>query len=699
MYKNKKLIYVIVSLILSISLVAGCSKAPSERERISYESSIESDSSQLSSDIVSSIDESISESESGTDSEDLSQSKSEISSTESSSAGSEVTPTKGVTPLVTPTQGTQIKQEFRDYFSNISFANPVPVLKNKTPLASPIEIKVPTSMPRWQRYMLSAFQGLANRKQSRIFLNWEASDSEWMRRWSDKDLYNFKFQTKQFNDVYEMIVSDVDYYNVKGLLIYDESIINQEIWSMLINVYTGICAAENLIPVPKSRRNDFKDLPVIFDASSGGKALGRWATEAEAYIWVIDNYPVLSRKGAPVAIQHPSCLREMDYYVMNKMIPLFFWNGMPLAVRNKFRDVLTSTGPNALGVGCWDIPTWSQEHSAQRDKPSMGNSLSFVQTDGDYSHHEHILIHLMSGYGKAMLTTAEKGVQNLSFQQGLPVVVKKPVESPIMPAYNSSKNYMTLHVSDGDNICYLNESIDGTFGLTTSRWWHEASRGTVNIAWSIAPGAYDLLPGLVSYLNFTASDMDSFVGATSGWGYMLVSAYGKFLPSGTDRNAELEKFYKSTGLYHKALGINSQHVLWSYYKNYTQNRSLQLADFAIMARAIKSTNPSFNAFIGEYGRNSRRNIPWSNTVEVIEGVPLFNAVNDVSGHLLHESTQDFHLNNLVNDINAIPAANKKFMHVFCTNWFVRPNSLEELVNRLGSDYVAVSSNHLGLLYR
>ena len=520
-----------------------------------------------------------------------------------------------------------------------------------------------------------------------------------MRRWSDENLYNFNFQTKQFNDVYDMIVADVDYYNVKGLLIYDESIINKEIWSMLINVYTGICAAENLIPVPKSKRNDFADLPVVFDATTGGKTLGRWATEAEAYIWVIDNYPVLSRKGAPVAIQHPSCLREMDYYVMNKMIPLFFWSGMPLTVRNKFREVLTSTGPNALGVGCWDIPTWSQEHSAQRDKPSMGNSLSFVQTDGDYSHNEHILIHLMSGYGKAMLTTAEKGVQNLSFQQGLPVVVKKPLESPIKPVYNSSKNYMALHVSDGDNICYLNEAVDGVFGLTTSRWWNEASRGTVNISWSIAPGAYDLLPGLVSYLNLTASDMDSFVGATSGWGYMLVSAYGKFLPAGSDRNAELEKFYKTTGTYQKAIGINSQHVLWSYYKDYLQNRNAQLADFAIMTRAIKSTNPSFNAYLGEYGRNTRRDIPWSNTIEVIEGVPLFNGVNDISGHLLHESTQDFHLNNLIDDINAIPAVNKKFMHVFCTNWFARPNSLEELTIRLADDYVAVSANHIGALYR
>ena len=98
-----------------------------------------------------------------------------------------------------------------------------------------------------------------------------------------------------------MIINDVDHYNVKGLLIYDESIINQSTWSMLINVYTGICGAEDLIPIPSSQRNDFKDLPIVFDATQGGKKLGKWDSESEAYVWVINQYKTLSRKGAPMA--------------------------------------------------------------------------------------------------------------------------------------------------------------------------------------------------------------------------------------------------------------------------------------------------------------------------------------------------------------------------------------------------------------
>lgn len=547
--------------------------------------------------------------------------------------------------------------------------------------------------------MLSAFEGLANRKQSRIFLEWEASDTEWMRRWSGSDLYGFTAVRKNVGDVYSMIKGETNYYNVKGLLVYDDAIINQEVWSMLINVYTGICAAENLIPIPKSQRGSFADLPVVFDATAGGKTLGRWASEAEAYIWVIDNYPVLSRDGAPMAMQHPSCLREVDYYVMNRMIPIFYWSGCPQTVKDKFREVFLSTGTNGLIVGCWDIPTWSDEHSAQRDKPSMGSALAFVKTGGDYSAKEHIYIHLTSGYGKAALTTAEKGVQNMSFQEGLPLTPSKPVASPVKPVYDSSKKYFTLHVSDGDNMCYVNESVDGGFGLTTARWWNEGSRGAVNISWSIAPGAADLLPGAVSYLFSTVSDMDSFVGATSGWGYMLISAYGKLLPAGTDRNAELTAFYKSTGTYQKKMSMNSQHILWSYYKDYVQNRAAELADLTIAANAIKSTNPAFNCFLGEYGRNTRRNIPWNYSVETVAGVPVLNAVDEIANHLLSTSSQDYYLNILVNDIKAVPAGSQKFMHVFCTNWFVQPNSLEELVIRLGDDYVAVSSNHIGSLFR
>ncbi len=680
--KKRKVLSLIVAVTLSISLTTGCSDGATRRPIIDDSSAV--------------ISEIESESESGTVVSDSTSNPSNSIQSEANSNNTGSSVISNSTPTTTPGSG---KQVYKDYFSTISFANPVPKSTNLSPSKTPFVISVPTSMPRWQRYMLPAFEGLANRKQSRIFLNWEASDAEWMNRWKDTELYGFSPVNKSVNDVYQMIMGDTDYYNVKGLLIYDDSIINQEIWSMLINVYTGICAAENLIPVPKSQRANFAKLPVIFDATTGGKTLGRWSSQADAYIWVIDTYPILSRKGAPMAIQHPSCLREVDYYVMNKIIPIFYWSGCPQTVKDKFREVFISTGTNGMVVGCWDIPTWSDEHSAQRNKPSMGGSLSFVKTGGDQAANEHVYIHLTSGYGKAALTTAEKGVQNMSFQEGLPLKPSKPVLSPIKPTYSASKKYMTLHVSDGDNMCYVNEAVDGGFGLTTSRWWNEASRGAVNISWSIGPGAVDMLPGVVSYLFNTSSDMDSFVGATSGWGYMLISAYGKFLPAGTDRNAELTKFYKTTGMYQKKLGTNSQHILWSYYRDYLQNRTAELADLAIAVNAMKSTNPTFNCILGEYGKNTRRNIPWQNSIENVAGVPLFNAVDEIANHLLNETSQDYYLNILVNDIKAIPTANQKFMHVFCTNWFVRPNSLEELCNRLGPNYVAVSSNHLGSLYR
>lgn len=682
--KTKKLFITVVTIIVVASILASCDGGIKRRKLIDDESA------SVTSGIVDSNQSTVSPA----DSSDFSNTPDSSVATSGTADGSSTAGSKN--SQVISNSG---KQAFRDYFSTLNFSNPIPKSNNLSPAKSPVMFSLSVSMPRWQRYMLSAFEGLANRKQSRVFLNWEASDTEWMARWADEGLYGFTPVRKNVGDVYSMITGDTDFYNVKGLLIYDDSIINQEIWSMLINVYTGICGAESLIPVPKSKRNAFANLPVVFDATTGGKTLGRWETQAEAYIWVIDNYKILSRKGAPMAMQHPSCLREVDYYVMNKMIPIYYWSGCPQSVKDKFKEVFLSTGPNALIVGCWDIPTWSNEYSAQRDLPAMGSSLSFVKTGGDYSANEHIYIHLTSGYGKAALTTAEKGVQNMSFQEGLPLKPSKPVEAPVMPAFDSSKKYMSLHVSDGDNVCYVNEAVDGGFGMTTSRWWNEASRGAVNISWSIGPGAVDLLPGAVSYLFSTASDMDSFIGATSGWGYMLISAYGNLLPAGTDRKAELTKFYKSTGYYQKKMGMKSQHILWSYYRDYVQNRTAELADLTVAVSAIKSTNPSFNCFLAEYGKNPRRNTPWQYSVEKVSGVPIFNAVNDVGNHLLNETTQDYYLNILVNDIKAIPASSQKFMHVFCTNWFVRPNSLEEFCNRLGSGYVAVSSNHLGSLYR
>lgn len=692
-FQKKKSIRTLSVLTLTAMLLTctfGCAKKPADTSSVSGASSVESslngeDNNSLSEDF---------------DSSDADESGSSVSTTGSGSNTSSKNNSgqnNGNTNNSQGNTGTQTKQ-YRDYFSNISYQNPIPRLKN-SPSSTPIAIQLNSSMPRWQRYMLSAFEGLANRKQARIYLNWEASDAEWMRRWSDKSLYGFRFQEKSSTDVYSMIMNDVDHYNVKGLLIYDESIINQSTWSMLINVYTGICGAEDLIPVPSSQRNNFKDLPVVFDATQGGKKLGKWDSESEAYIWVINQYKTLSRKGAPMAHQHPSCLREVDYYVQNKMIPIFYWKGMTQAVKDKFREVFLSTGTNGLMVGCWDIPTYNDPYSAERGKPGVGGAMNFVKTDGDMSCEEHRYLHLISGYGKATLTTAEKGVQNMSFQAGIPLKYSKPAEVPAKPTYNKNKNYMALHVSDGDNMCYINEAVDGGFGMTTSRWWSEASRGVVPVSWSIGTGAADLLPGAVSYLYSTATENDTFVSATSGWGYILISAYGKFLPSGTDRNAELQKFYRTTGTYQKRMGITSQHVLWSYYKDYETNRSQELADMRLIVAAIKETNPSFSGLIAEYGTNDRRNIPAKYRVEDINGTPMFNAVNTIENHLLHEQTQDTYLVKLVNHLNGLTAQEKKFMHVFCTNWFVRPNSLEELVNRMGSGYEAVPANYLGDLWK
>lgn len=690
MFQNQKSVRVISTLALAAMLLTctfGCKKAPDGTNSNSGSSWVADNSTQN----ISSADEY----DSSNADVDSSSATNDVSTGKTTSNNTGVQSSNGNTQ--SNGNNNQTKQ-YRDFFSNISYQNPIPHLKNN-PSSTPIAIQLTPSMPRWQRYMLSAFEGLANRKQARIYLNWEASDAEWMKRWSDESLYGFNFQKKSSSDVYSMIINDVDHYNVKGLLIYDESIINQSTWSMLINVYTGICGAEDLIPIPSSQRNDFKDLPIVFDATQGGKKLGKWDSESEAYVWVINQYKTLSRKGAPMAHQHPSCLREVDYYVQNKMIPIFYWKGMTQAVKDKFRDVFLSTGTNGLIVGCWDIPTYNDPYSAERGKPGSGGAQNFIKTDDDMSCEEHRYLHLISGYGKATLTTAEKGVQNMSFQAGLPLKYSAPAEVPAKPSYNKNKNYMTLHVSDGDNMCYVNEAVDGGFGMTTSRWWNEASRGVVPISWSIGSGAADLLPGAVSYLYATATENDTFVSATSGWGYILVSAYGKFLPEGTDRNAELKKFYRTTGDYQKRLNITSQHILWSYYKDYSQNRSKELADMRLIAAAIKETNPAFSGFIAEYGTNDGRNIPANYRIEDINGTPMFNAVNTIENHLLHESTQDTYLVKLVNHLNGLSAAEKKFMHVFCTNWFVRPNSLEEVVNRMGSNYEAVPANYLGNLWK
>lgn len=88
----------------------------------------------------------------------------------------------------------------------------------------------------------------------------------------------------------------------------------------------------------------------------------------------------------------------------------------------------------------------------------------------------------------------------------IPPVPKKPELE--------NKVYLSIFISDGDNIQYTQHAMRKNWDRTT------ASRGKIPLNWTIAPGLVDVGPGILNYYYTSATPKDCFVTGPSGMGYM-----------------------------------------------------------------------------------------------------------------------------------------------------------------------------------
>ena len=89
-------------------------------------------------------------------------------------------------------------------------------------------------------------------------------------------------------------------------------------------------------------------------------------------------------------------------------------------------------------------------------------------------------------------------------------------EAPAKPKLEN-KVYITIYISDGDNIQYnqryMRKLWDQTLNVRRSN--------NVPMNWTIAPALVDIAPGIINYYYTTATDNDCFVVGPSGMGYIM----------------------------------------------------------------------------------------------------------------------------------------------------------------------------------
>ena len=368
------------------------------------------------------------------------------------------------------------------------FSFPKPESRN-----NPILILKPESYE--ESLLFSSFQGLENRKDSKIYLNYSNSGDLSEYRWLNSLDGVKKIEIRH---PFKLIKSHKRNFN--GYVVWDPDL------RSTVNVATTISGQKNLLIAAPSQEGVLEELGISKKEDLRNRG---WGSNFDVNNWAIEN---LLRDSNPylIASLDPEMTKLRDYLIMGNVftfnldpfpitrIPFLSHLFPSLNEHDLFKKLLENTKSNIGILGFWT-------------NQSMANILSsmmkFVKKDAEYPWTEYFFVKLVSSYGNFVVPSSE--IENLSlFSYSEPFQLKQAVSNA---KYDSEKKYLTFVFSDGDNLGYVNDQMH--------KLWNDENRGKIALGWSMSPSLVDVAPSIIKYYYATATPKDRIVASPSGIGY------------------------------------------------------------------------------------------------------------------------------------------------------------------------------------
>lgn len=481
------------------------------------------------------------------------------------------------------------------------------------------------------RLMIFALQGLVNRVQPRVYCLWNQTDEFWLEQMRAQGRIDGT-ETVAPADLLSRFRQVV-----RGMVITDPALPATK------NIATMLAGVRDALPV-SPRLAKTLDLPVLEDLR------GRWKTNVEAYRWAMESlWPAMNHH--VLACLWPDYLALRDYLVQHKVF--IFWLPGPIDGAQKYSD------PDAEVRFVEELLA-----QAPANIPIMGYSWA----GQDVGIGEGPGVTLFAEFAKYLVGSID--VTNLSVHSGLTADLRQPPPPPA-PALRDDKIYISLILSDGDNLPVL----------TTHNFpqlWADPTRGAFPIGWTLSPSACLLIPDVVDYYYRTATPNDFFLGAVSGVGYTYLDHYAKRFRE-SDRPAVLKEFFSQTGEYMSRCDLRDLWIMGA-------TRPELFAAYAEGIPFLRSLFPDYGRVVVSYA---------DATFTTARRVPVFRA----TGAWRMAASREERIAELAADVRRMsPPQRPGFMHVFVLNWFCDLPMLQEVLNRLGPDYVCVRPDHLAQLY-
>ncbi|AQQ71367.1 hypothetical protein SMSP2_01740 [Limihaloglobus sulfuriphilus] len=449
---------------------------------------------------------------------------------------------------------------------------------------------------------------------------------------------------------------------------YDKVIIYDPDLPVTINIATMIGSVEKGIVAAAAQAERF--------AGRYGKEIidlrGRWKSNIEAQEWALDTlWPKMNH--SVLACQHPTFAEHhlRDYLIRHKVFQ--FWVTGKNAEDNEKSD--------------YEIEKCFAERLFAMTEPNIPLIGWIDGGADDHGLSEYYGVGLAGRYGKVMLGS-NWGI-NLSFHGGI------NVDFEAMTAdYRSRKPSKTVELEDDKVYVALavQESGDAPiyWECVQKKAWDDPGRGRIPFGWSIAPGVFEMCPGIIEWFYENATENDHFYFCLSGLAYC--HPYRNFLDRTPEPQAAFEQQLDIVNRYARMAGIRQMGLYTDAWLDFDREKNDPITlNFAQGLEGI-------NTLIMGMGRDE-------NALEI--GPNYFIGDNKtLVSHVVNRwdaaKVQDRDEANrrfLADDIRRhTPKERPAFIYVHPLSWSYFPSDMIKVMEMLPDEYVVVSQDEYYRLY-
>jgi len=396
---------------------------------------------------------------------------------------------------------------------------------------------------------------------------------------------------------------------LKGAVIWDPAV------PATVNVATTIAGVEDAVVLSPEFADKYLEkwhLPVIKDLRGMFTGAETGSKKNDAYRWAIREYLITGKcSSSRVFLSEDSALtreRGDNGYAIPRD-----W-----AVKNRsFVFDLSPWGDEAPGdepdqkIGL-DFETYKMiltELKRQADGRHMTELVGFFafgkysKTPYHKSKHEPVMTEMESVWNISPYNIYKSSISsdlyNQSFHSQAPRHQLKQIAGPAHNVPLEKKTYICVGMGDYDSATLLYDYLP--------RYWDNADRGKIPLAWGINPNLLETYPDVIDYFYSTATGNDTFVSDANAAGYITPTRVAEeSLPLFTEHN---KKFFKEADMTISPMVIDFDQPT------------------PVLKDAFREFAPDgYGAIVWDVHNNGGRPpIP-----HVWKGMPLINVINDLS---------------------------------------------------------------------